>query len=212
MLQSSNGKYSSHRSQKSKKTSNGGNGKSKVGGQRQKPDLDTSIKSMKQSEHQMRNPGARSRANATAENISARQGPYQLSQVNYGGGPQRQPAQTEDAYLRGRSQPRDDKPDEHVLPEEPIQAVQKELDSGRRVHGRGSASDDKYHLKQQPRNLNEDYSLGKLRQVVAHKCNTNETPTIIQFNNVKDAVISVGISSNGRILEGSNPRIIHSHQ
>lgn len=47
---------------------------------------------------------------------------------------------------------------------------------------------------------------------MAHKCNTNETPTIIQFNNVKDAVISVGISSNGRIIDGSNPHIIHSRQ
>lgn len=102
VLQSSNGKYSSHRSQKSKKMSNGGNSKSKVGGHRQKPDLDSSIKSTKQSERQMRNAGARSRANTTAENISARQGPYQLSQAHYGG-PQRQPAQNEDNYQRGRS-------------------------------------------------------------------------------------------------------------
>lgn len=100
-LQSSNGKYSSHRSQKSKKMSNGGS-KPKVGGHRQKPDLDSSIKSTKQSARQARTAGAKSRANTTAENISARQGPYQLGQASYSGA-QRHPAQNEDSYQRGRS-------------------------------------------------------------------------------------------------------------
>jgi len=71
--------------------------------------------------------------------------------------------------------------------------------------------EDTYQLQPQS-NLNANYSLEKLRQAVSHKCNANETPTIIQFNNVKDAVISVGISSNGRILDGDAPHVIHGHQ
>lgn len=37
--------------------------------------------------------------------------------------------------------------------------------------------------------------------MTTHASNNEAQPTIIQFNNVKDAVISVGISSNGRIID-----------
>lgn len=58
-------------------------GKKGAASRQQQPDLDSSSKSIRQSERLYRNAGARSRGNTTAENASARHGPYQLSKANY---------------------------------------------------------------------------------------------------------------------------------